>query len=114
MKDTVGAFVPDGMFRLDGASEGPLAGTTFAAKDIIDVAGRTTSCGNPDWLRDSCGLWCRFHGMDAHPNCDTAGCRAEEVRLSLIHTYGSGAWWQTKRLSAWRQVQLPVTLLPPL
>ncbi|MBO23047.1 MAG: amidase [Rhodospirillaceae bacterium] len=51
MKDTVGAFVPDGMFRLDGASEGPLAGTTFAAKDIIDVAGRTTSCGNPDWLR---------------------------------------------------------------
>ncbi len=51
MKDTVGAFVPDGIFRLDGASEGPLAGTTFAAKDIIDVAGRTTSCGNPDWLR---------------------------------------------------------------
>ena len=40
-------------------------------------------------------VWCRFHGMDAHPNCDTAGCRAEEVRLSLIHTYGSGAWWQT-------------------
>ena len=40
-------------------------------------------------------MWCRFHGMDAHPNCDTAGCRAEEVRLSLIHTYGSAAWWQT-------------------
>lgn len=51
MKDTVGAFVPDGVFRLEGAAEGPLAGKTFAAKDIIDVAGRTTSYGNPDWLR---------------------------------------------------------------
>ncbi len=51
MKDVVGAFVPDGQFRLEGASDGPLVGKTFAAKDIIDVAGRTTSCGNPDWLR---------------------------------------------------------------
>ncbi len=22
---------------------------TFAAKDIIDIAGRVTGCGNPDW-----------------------------------------------------------------
>lgn len=51
MLDTVGAFVPDGIFEVEGASEGPLAGKTFAAKDIIDVAGRSTSCGNPDWLR---------------------------------------------------------------
>lgn len=49
--DTVGAFVPHGRFQLDGAADGPLAGLTFAAKDIIDVAGHVTGCGNPDWLR---------------------------------------------------------------
>jgi len=51
MEDTVGAFVPHGKFRIDGAAKGPLAGLTFAAKDIIDVAGHVTGCGNPDWLR---------------------------------------------------------------
>ena len=28
-------------------------------------------------------LWCRVHGMDKHPECKTADCRAEEIRLSL-------------------------------
>ena len=51
MDDTVGAFVPHGRFQVDGAKNGPLAGLTFAAKDIIDVAGHVTGCGNPDWLR---------------------------------------------------------------
>jgi len=51
MDDPVGAFVPHGMFQVDGAEEGPLADLTFAAKDIIDVAGHVTGCGNPDWLR---------------------------------------------------------------
>ena len=49
MEDTVGAFVPDGLFELEGARQGPLSGLSFAAKDIIDVAGRVTGCGNPDW-----------------------------------------------------------------
>ena len=30
---------------------GALSGLTFAAKDIIDVEGHITGCGNPDWLR---------------------------------------------------------------
>ncbi len=51
MDDTVGAFVPHGLFEVAGADCGPLAGLDFAAKDIIDVAGRVTGCGNPDWLR---------------------------------------------------------------
>lgn len=53
MDDIVGAFVPHGRFQIDGAGDakGPLAGLTFAAKDIIDVAGHVTGCGNPDWLR---------------------------------------------------------------
>ncbi len=49
--DPVGAFVPHGQFQIDGTGKGPLAGLTFAAKDIIDVAGHVTGCGNPDWLR---------------------------------------------------------------
>jgi amidase len=36
--------------HLRGAPAGPLAGLSFAAKDIFDIAGRTACCGNPDWL----------------------------------------------------------------
>ncbi|MDF2231728.1 amidase [Albimonas sp. CAU 1670] len=36
-------------FELAGAAEGPLAGLSFAAKDLFDVAGRVTGAGNPDW-----------------------------------------------------------------
>ena len=37
--------------RLAGASSGPLAGLTFAAKDLFDVAGHPTGGGTPDWAR---------------------------------------------------------------
>jgi len=37
--------------RLDGAASGPLAGTTFVAKDLYDVSGCRTGAGNPDWER---------------------------------------------------------------
>jgi len=47
LPDDAGAFVE--AFDLEGAKEGPLAGLTFGAKDIFDVAGRRTGCGNPDW-----------------------------------------------------------------
>ncbi|SFH99044.1 amidase [Albimonas pacifica] len=36
-------------FEIAGAAEGPLAGLSFAAKDLFDVAGRVTGAGNPDW-----------------------------------------------------------------
>jgi amidase len=45
-----GAFCPHGDIALSGAASGPLKGLTFAVKDIFDVAGMTTGCGNPDWL----------------------------------------------------------------
>ena len=32
-----------------GAPEGPLAGLTFAVKDVMDVAGAITGMGHPDW-----------------------------------------------------------------
>jgi amidase len=43
-----GAFVDN--FSLEPTGDGPLAGLTFAVKDIIDVAGHRTGCGNPTWL----------------------------------------------------------------
>jgi amidase len=49
MHDPTGAFVPGTAVFLPGASNGPLAGLTFAAKDLFDVAGTVTGCGNPDW-----------------------------------------------------------------
>jgi amidase len=44
-------FVPGPPVRIPGAASGPLAGLTFAAKDLFDVAGHPTGGGNPDWAR---------------------------------------------------------------
>ncbi|HLY47485.1 MAG TPA: amidase [Stellaceae bacterium] len=52
MKDEIGAFVAGQQFRIAGRPGGPLAGLTFAAKDLFDVAGHPTGGGNPDWARD--------------------------------------------------------------
>jgi amidase len=49
--DDAGAFVPGQRFRIEGRADGPLAGLTFAAKDLFDVAGHPTGGGNPDWER---------------------------------------------------------------
>jgi amidase len=45
-----GAFCPHGDFAIAGAALGPLKGLRFVVKDIFDIAGRVTGCGNPDWL----------------------------------------------------------------
>lgn len=42
--------MPHGILERAGAPTGPLAGTTFAVKDIFDVADTVTGRGNPDWL----------------------------------------------------------------
>jgi amidase len=49
MTDPLGAFVPGPDVRLPGRAGGPLDGLTFAAKDLFDVQGFVTGCGNPDW-----------------------------------------------------------------
>ena len=51
MNDTLGAFVRANPVALPGAATGWLAGKTFAAKDVFDVAGSITGFGQPDWLR---------------------------------------------------------------
>jgi amidase len=47
------AFVAHGPAPFQIAAEGALAGLTFAVKDLFDVAGSRTACGNPDRLRDA-------------------------------------------------------------
>lgn len=47
--DTLNAFCKDTNAYLEGATDRPLAGLTFAVKDIFDVAGYVTGGGNPDW-----------------------------------------------------------------
>lgn len=47
INDEVGAFVPYDPVDVASADDGPLAGLTFAVKDIFDVAGYPTGCGNP-------------------------------------------------------------------
>lgn len=48
--DPVGAFVPHNITEpIMGAAEGPLAGRTFAVKDLYHIAGRKLSNGNPDY-----------------------------------------------------------------
>src|SRR5262252_9612022 len=46
-------FVPGPRVRIPGAPNGPLAGLTFAAKDLFDVAGHPTGGSNPDWARQN-------------------------------------------------------------
>jgi amidase len=48
-----GAFVAHGDVTLRGADTGPLAGLTFAAKDLFDVAGTRSGWGNPDRLAEA-------------------------------------------------------------
>lgn len=45
-----GAFAPQGRFQLAGAADGPLARLRVGVKDMIDLEGRITGAGNPDWL----------------------------------------------------------------
>jgi len=49
MEDTVGAFVPHSPTPLKGNPDGPLAGLTFAVKDLFDTAGDISGCGSPLW-----------------------------------------------------------------
>jgi len=49
----INAFVPGTRVHLVGSDKGPLKDLRFAAKDLFDVAGYPTGCGNHDWARHS-------------------------------------------------------------
>jgi amidase len=50
-RDDLGAFVAHCDKVIEGAEDRLLSGLTLAVKDIYDVEGCRTGCGNPDWLR---------------------------------------------------------------
>ncbi len=89
MGDPLNAFVPHGQLQIEGAPEGPLAGATFAVKDIIDVAGTVTGRGNPDWLATHAPA--RSHAAAVQALLD-AGARlvgktiTEELAFSIVGT----------------------------
>jgi amidase len=51
MHPSTAPFVPGAQIRIEGRLGGPLAGITFAAKGLFDVAGQPTGGGNHDWAR---------------------------------------------------------------
>ena len=48
--DSLGAFCQDNHIALNAVGSGPLDGLTFAAKDVMDIAGAHTGFGQPTWL----------------------------------------------------------------
>jgi len=51
--DPFGAFITGVDVPVPTAPDGPLRGLTFGVKDIIDVAGHRTGCGNPVMLAEA-------------------------------------------------------------
>jgi amidase len=51
MPNPYNAFCNDPPIRIEGSQRGPLAGLTFAVKDLFDFTGYVTGAGNPDWAR---------------------------------------------------------------
>src|SRR5215471_4781990 len=88
-----GAFVEN--FELPPTGDGPLSGLRFAVKDLIDIAGRKTGCGNPSW-RDSHPPP-RSHAVCVDQLLNAGGrfvgkTVSDEVAFSLIgesHFYGT-------------------------
>jgi amidase len=88
-----GAFIET--FTLPATGDGPLAGLRFAVKDLIDVAGHPTGCGNPTWLethpRAAVSAVCIEQLLAAGATC-IGKTITDEVAFSLLgenHFYGT-------------------------
>jgi amidase len=90
-----GAFVPGPRAELPGAASGPLAGLTFAVKDLFDIAGLVTTYGHP--------LWGETHGpavatAPAVLACLQGGARMVGKTITMELAYGltgENAWQGT-------------------
>jgi amidase len=72
--DPVHAFIDYPDVPVANAPNGPLAGLTFAVKDIFDVAGYPTGCGNPEKRAESTANPPKVHSA-AVAMCLSAGAR---------------------------------------
>ncbi|HEY3963931.1 MAG TPA: amidase [Planctomycetaceae bacterium] len=88
-----GAFVDQ--ISIAPTAPGPLSSLTFAVKDLIDIAGRTTGCGNPSWGKThaaaACHALCVDQLLAAGAHC-VGKTVTDELAFSLIgenHFYGT-------------------------
>jgi amidase len=88
-----GAFIE--RFTLPPTRSGPLNGLTFAVKDLIDVAGHHTGCGNPTWRAThppaSVSAICVEQLLAAGARCEGKTI-TDEIAFSLLgenHFYGT-------------------------
>lgn len=75
--------------------DGLLSDLTFAVKDLIDIAGQPTSCGNPDWLNThppaTTTAVCVDHLLDQGATC-IGKTISDELAFSL---YGENYFYGT-------------------
>jgi amidase len=88
-----GAFIE--RFTFPPTRSGPLDGLSFAVKDLIDVAGHHTGCGNPTWLathpRATDHAICVEQLLAAGARCEGKTV-TDEIAFSLLgenHFYGT-------------------------
>src|SRR3954463_3444911 len=88
-----GAFIEK--FTLPATNDGPLRGLRFAVKDLIDVAGHRTGCGNPTWLAShptaNVSAVCVEQLLAAGAQCEGKTI-TDELAFSLLgenHHYGA-------------------------
>src|SRR5262249_20170315 len=88
-----GAFIE--RFTLPPTKDGPLRGLSFAVKDLIDVAGHATGCGNPTRLAThppaSVSAVCVEQLLAAGAQCEGKTI-TDELAFSLLgenHHYGT-------------------------
>jgi amidase len=88
-----GAFIEK--FTLPPTKDGPLRGLGFAVKDLIDVVGHPTGCGNPTWLAThppaDVSAVCVEQLLSAGAQCEGKTI-TDEFAFSLIgenHHYGA-------------------------
>ncbi|MCT0224762.1 amidase family protein [Synechococcus sp. CS-1328] len=102
-----GAFVA--RFELPPSGSGPLDGLSFAVKDLIDVAGWTTSCGNPSWRNShppaAVHAVCVEQLLQLGARC-VGKTVSDELAFSLLgqnHSrFTSPGWWPSPCLTAMR------------
>src|SRR6478752_3304569 len=88
-----GAFIEK--FTGPPTKDGPLRGLSFAVKDLIDVAGHPTGCGNPTWLAThppaEVSAICVEQLLSAGAQCE-GKTTTDELAFSLLgenHFYGT-------------------------
>jgi amidase len=87
VQDTLGAFVPGKILRRAQHGSGPLSGLSFAVKDLLDVAGEVTGCGNPDWAATHAAAAADAWAVDALLSAGaslTGKTITDEISLGLL------------------------------